>query len=896
MNGYHYNIYAQPGFIFAVGFNLIHIDNAYFEKGYSLEFPPLDFDDSNEVILNNITFINVNNTSGIENMFMNFAGFEWTLTQVSNVNVTNWHINSGLIIQSELPLDQLTLTNWYFSDIYVEANTNLILIDYIKSVIFKNLTIKNIYCNDPDDVDSKLIFISDLNLEGGMNSTIEDVYFSSSTISFMDVDSIVNNSTVSYSFNIINITLTDLEYSTTKDLIHFHDFSYQTNLIFTFQNCVFSNIIFSYYGRLFLIQQRLFTPVIVLNSTFTNLTSTTIKINPFGESDNSIVSMFNMKDCIFNNINSEFDSFITGYESAYINIERCSFTNMYSYESGAVFYGKLDKLHGNIKDSIFTNNTSSQGSIFVFGDFADVVITNWIFKNNFALQSGIGDVRGSSQLELINCTIDNNFAIANPISVIYEGYSILTFNNCSISNNLALTKDQVLAEFNTQWSKLCFVPSLFKNYVNSNLGVLSFSFSEVILNPVYSNLNIINGTTIKNQNTLIFSIISDIVIEDSLISNITIIDGPTISLSFSSLIISNTNITYLNNTKEFDFILSMEDWTIRVSTLNFIDSNSNFINSISTVIYIENSNFEKILSSRSIISIDLSKNITLNDVKILNWTSQNNWIVSISDWQNVEIIELNTVDITNDSVFYIRNSKVTEMRDLSILNCNQAIIFENSIVSKFKDSLISSNGDLSILFGGAIRSINSDISIFNWTFINNKAQSGGAISFEWNSLSNCNLSLERVLFDSNIAISQGGGIYYNYKRPQFNQTTFTNNQAIYGKDIASYAVKIRFNDSDSDNMNIVDIVSGNKYSTNITFKLLDYDNQTMILNNINQVELSSSNSSLLKLKGTNTGLLKNGVAVFSNFIAISDPGKANILISVKWKAIDNNKIKIIFGS
>ena len=70
----------------------------------------------------------------------------------------------------------------------------------------------------------------------------------------------------------------------------------------------------------------------------------------------------------------------------------------------------------------------------------------------------------------------------------------------------------------------------------------------------------------------------------------------------------------------------------------------------------------------------------------------------------------------------------------------------------------------------------------------------------------------------------------------------------------------------------------------------------MILNNINQVELSSSNTLQIRLKGINTGLLKNGVAMFNNFIAISEPGNSNILISVKWKAIDEAKINTIFGS
>ena len=122
------------------------------------------------------------------------------------------------------------------------------------------------------------------------------------------------------------------------------------------------------------------------------------------------------------------------------------------------------------------------------------------------------------------------------------------------------------------------------------------------------------------------------------------------------------------------------------------------------------------------------------------------------------------------------------------------------------------------MYGGAIRSINSDILITNSTFINNRAISWGAISFGCDSLPNRNLPLDKVLFDSNIAISQGGALYYNYKRPQLNQNIYINNQAIYGNDIASYAVKVRFNASFSDQMTITDIASGIRNGTNIAFK------------------------------------------------------------------------------
>ena len=498
----------------------------------------------------------------------------------------------------------------------------------------------------------------------------------------------------------------------------------------------------------------------------------------------------------------------------------------------------------------------------------------------------MANINDGSNVSFINWTIMNNYAIANPIAVVFEGYSILNFNNWTISNNIALTKEQVLTEFNTLWNRLWFVPTLFINYVNSNPGVFVFTNSKAAINSVYSSLNFNNGTIIQNQSSLVYSIISEIVIENSSLLNITVVAEPNISLVYSSLSIVNTTISEVVSTQGFDFIQSIQDWFINVTLSKFSDSNSNFINAISTVIQMQDVTFERISSSRSIITIDSSNSNVLNVVKIMNWSTQSNWLVSISNCNNSKIVQIN-VENSFQTAIHVYASNISAIQNWSVFNSYQAFVIENSIVSTFKDLLLISNGDTSILYGGALRLINTNILILNWTFVNNKAQSGAAISFECKSLSNWFLYIENTLFDSNTAVLQGGAIYYNYKRPQFNKNDFTNNQAVYGPDIASYAVKLRFRDINSDQMNITDIASGVQYANNIIFELVDYDNQIMMLNNINQVEISVANKSQLQLKGTNNALLKEGIATFSNFVAVSKPGNTNVLISVKCKAIDN---------
>ena len=181
---------------------------------------------------------------------------------------------------------------------------------------------------------------------------------------------------------------------------------------------------------------------------------------------------------------------------------------------------------------------------------------------------------------------------------------------------------------------------LFKGYLKSNSEVLSFTYSENAINSVYSSLNIINQTSIMNQNTLITSMISEVLIQDSSITNITIVGEPNISLVYSNFTINNVEISEVVSTKGFDLAQSIEDWTINFTSVKFTNSSSTFINTISTLVQLENTTFERISSDREIISIDSSNGNLFNNVSIINWTSQSNRTILISNCNSFSIINL----------------------------------------------------------------------------------------------------------------------------------------------------------------------------------------------------------------------------------------------------------------
>ena len=144
---------------------------------------------------------------------------------------------------------------------------------------------------------------------------------------------------------------------------------------------------------------------------------------------------------------------------------------------------------------------------------------------------------------------------------------------------------------------------------------------------------------------------------------------------------------------------------------------------------------------------------------------------------------------------------------------------------------------------------------------------------------------------------KGGAMYYGYGRPTFGDNIqYTNNSAQYGPNVAGYPVKITFEDDTSNKMSKSGLGSGIKYNESMHLALRDYEDQVMVLENVNQISLFSVNSSESSVKGFNSASLKDGVAEFDNFIVSAEPGSEGIEVLATSKAIDEIKVTNVFGS
>ena len=346
--------------------------------------------------------------------------------------------------------------------------------------------------------------ISKIDLSLGMNSQISNMLISNSSATAITFGNFINPTSAVQKLLVENITYSNSIIDEAIDLFNTHNIISTATVNVVFNNFVFSEVSFTNKGNIFNFKHILPSPIMTSNSSFTNLTSSIIYIDSSGSGSTGLVTKTNFVNCIFNNINGKYSSLINTKNKAILEFTNSTFTNIYTYEEGAVLYAGFEKTLVIFTNWMFQNNSAVQGTIFVIESESFVNWTNCTFVNNFSITSTIFMTSLNGYFELYNSIIYNNFASNNPVGEILDSANLWTMSNIAINNNQALTITTINSEFNTRWNYLWFVPFNFINYVNTNklLNININTINPSLIQLILSSLSIQDNSKIYDQNVL----------------------------------------------------------------------------------------------------------------------------------------------------------------------------------------------------------------------------------------------------------------------------------------------------------------------------------------------------------------------------------------------------------
>lgn len=363
-----------------------------------------------------------------------------------------------------------------------------------------------------------------------------------------------------------------------------------------------------------------------------------------------------------------------------------------------------------------------------------------------------------------------------------------------------------------------------------------------IWRAISGTLTITGGTKIYDQSIIINAFLSDVVFENSLIENITF-TAISIQSITSTLTMNGMTINNLSNPEDVDFILALLGSHFVVNNLTYSLSDSELFNVRSSTVEISDITFNNILNAGQLAEVSDCDNTTIDGIKSVNSTVSKQYLFTFSELRNSTISQLQ-VNNSESVVMLVDLSTETRLENVEIRNCTEGIEIRSSSIDSFRGSNLTNNGGESLLLAGAIKIIDSLVNMINNTFNSNTAVTGGAIYFTCSSLTLCGLTISDTVFENNQATEKGGAIYYDYLRPDLQSSiVFTSNTAQYGPDIASYAVKITFEQEPDAPLRIEEVGSGISIPEALRFAVRDYDNQIMNLDNQDQVTMSAVDNS-----------------------------------------------------
>ena len=358
-----------------------------------------------------------------------------------------------------------SLTNSVFESLQLTAGNSMFKSGSINGLLIQNITFKGITGVSASDIANTMIEIDGLDLGSSMTFLIQDIMITNSSSKFLQLSAINNIPPRSQYLNIVNLNYTGATIEYANDLIYFGDIESQVDFTIIFTNIYFSSITFSRGGNMLNLQHQIRNPVVIQNSLFTNIIGGSINFESSNKMRLDLPTQVKFINLTANNLNGNYNSFISAYTGAKLEVINSLFTNIFNIQAGSVLYAGYQTAQVTFQNTVFKNNTSLKGGVFNTEYESLIILSGWTVTYNFAIESGVIQSNNNGYYKFYNSTFHHNFALSSAFGEIFDVSNTPLINNWTIYQNIVKSKIQVLSEINNVWIDLCFLNSIFINYI-----------------------------------------------------------------------------------------------------------------------------------------------------------------------------------------------------------------------------------------------------------------------------------------------------------------------------------------------------------------------------------------------------------------------------------------------
>jgi hypothetical protein len=594
--------------------------------------------------------------------------FDGIYVKNSAIEYKNVVVNNG-------ESNQFVLVNSVFENVTVETGNSLINWGAFRGILLQNISFYNVTSLDFSDDSSSLVKLGTLNLNNDMSSVISNVKIESSSLSFFILNNIEGETTTLKQLQVSNVTILNCDIKSQMNIINIGYIGTSQDFQIVFNFIKFNHIVFQSKGNLFSFNHHTKLPILVTNSEFSQIEKGSIYIEGVSPTANPVMIHVQIINSTFFDINEEYTSLIITLQYAFLQIHNSQFSNVFWFEKGSIIHSDIRFSEITMTNSSFVNNTAIEGGLFDLYFRGRIHATDWTFRNNFALKDTIFHIEMNSFFNLLNCTITENYAIIHPIGELVDTIFPSSISSTTIFNNLALSKSEVIKEFTSSCTYLCFVDKIFKTYVLSNQHLMPTYKSSYLLQIMLSIISINNSTKFYNQTSLFDIFSSNFSVNGMEIEDIGAFESVIVSTSSTVAL----NAIYLKNASSLnhaDSIINVLESQVTIANITMRDCEIQLLKARTSSLTFSLITIQNIKFSNLIVSIADWFNVNVTKVDFVNVTTNVDELFKISNSQNVYLTGIST-NYSSNRVITIDNSEVAEIIDLSINNSSQALFVGN---------------------------------------------------------------------------------------------------------------------------------------------------------------------------------------------------------------------------
>jgi hypothetical protein len=827
----------------------------------------LQYTNKAEISINNCTFRNITNSSGVAGIFIDQSvdvlmtnnkfydtssrfygavyvshGFNILVDACTLENVVSTAgFGAGMILETfggYVYPQNITVTNSYFYNCFAQKGDGCLHITRIEGESFMNLLLSNLTFKSCKAEFGSAIFLS------------PDVFLQTANITNIEVEDNFNHASAplhtSHAIGvlaIINCTFSQNSGAAggiSAEMIILDDYMIIENVSIMDNNCTLGGIyLMGISGSSIVTTNNInilgnSCPGLVISSGVVNDFNSTYAFNQIGIYIFSSGSVYTQNTRIFNNSNPESESAGVMVKSgSFFSCEECSiFYN--TAHSGAGIMATQDSSISLLRSDIFSNHAINTGSAIY-------------------LQASSGVISVMNECNIYDNISDRGFSIYLVLSTFHVSYSLIKRN---ISNQLTpgfLLNNSILQLISSTMNDH---DSAIGSFINAQ------SYSTIFI----EDSNFYDGRAKSNAGAISLLASQGMILNSTFVNLSSELDSAGISIqSGSSLTVSGCTFSNLTSNLPgsafyaIDSILGISDSIFyNYRQEGVYGKNLKYLN-ISNSQFIEGSG-----SYGSAISCSLCSSIHLKN---------------------------NTFD-SNYAKYYGGALYITT--DSSVEDGDKYVIESCQFV------------DNSALQGGALYIDGGNLVIKESSFLKNIASfKGGAANIECSNNSTCNFSFFNSTFEGNTAQIEGGAISWSSTMPSISQDTlFTNNTSKYGNSIASYPIRMQYiSDNTMSNftsnftdtyapliLTLSDIAPGQIVPEAISIALVDHYDQIVNSDHLSNSEVSVVNKNTSALGGTNKVIALEGVYLFDNIVIGAKPG-TSVYLEIYTSAVDMIKQK-----